>query len=71
MKFSRALVLYLSLMVVPSVLAIPLRHSDLCSPGNTDIRCIRHEDDQGRIPNSHLNGGDTLCELQYRNTPYI
>jgi len=71
MKFSRILVLYLSLMVVPSAFALPLRHGDRCSSGSVDVRCIGHEDDHGRIPNSRLNGESALRELSHRISPCI
>lgn len=67
MKFSRILVLYLSAMTVPSVLAIPLRHVDRCSLASTDVRCIGQRDDHG--PNPYLTGVSVPCEPQYQYTP--
>ena len=69
MKFSQILVLYLSLMVAPSVLAVPLPHGDRCSSGNADVRCVGHKDDYGRISNSRLNGESALSELPHRHIP--
>lgn len=69
MKFSRILVLYLSVMAAPSALAIPLRHVDRCSLDGTGVRCIGQKDDHGRTSNPSLNGANLSCELQRRHTP--
>ena len=69
MKFSQILVFYLSLMVVPSALAVPLPHGDRCSSGSTDVRCIGHKDDHGSIPNSRLNGASAFRELPHQHIP--
>jgi len=65
MKFSQILVLYLSLVVAPSALAVPLRFGDRCSSGSADVRCIGHKDDHGGVPNSRLSGVNTLRELSH------
>jgi len=69
MKFSRVLVLYLSLMVAPSALAAPLWHGGRCSPGSADVRCIGHEDDHGRIPDSHSSARGVMREIPHRPIP--
>jgi len=71
MKFSQIFVLYLSLMVAPSALAVPLRFGDRCSSGSADVRCIGQKDDYGGIPNSRLSGVSTSRELFHRNNPCV
>lgn len=71
MKFSQIFVLYLSLMVAPSALAVPLRFGDRCSSGSAGVRCIRDNDDHGGISNSLSSGVSTLRELFHRNIPCI
>lgn len=70
MKFSHLLVLYLSAMAAPSVLAIPLRHSQHCSPESVDVRCIGHNYGQGSVPSLYPSGGSpsTIHERQLSQT---
>jgi len=60
MKFSTILVLYLSAMAASPVLAAPLRHSDRCSPGGADVRCIGHSDEHALLLDPSFNGGNAL-----------
>ncbi|KAF9787062.1 hypothetical protein BJ322DRAFT_698526 [Thelephora terrestris] len=57
MKFSHIIVLYLSAMAAPSVLAAPLRHDNHCSPGTTDVRCVAHTDGRDRTSSLLPSGG--------------
>lgn len=69
MKFSTILVLYLSAMAAPAVLAAPLRHGDRCSSSDAGVRCVGHSDDRALLLDPSFNGGNTFRELSHRHAP--